>query len=67
MQIESTQGCQMAKIEIKQTNEMREAIISELIESEALINLLERKGIITKRELVDEIKKLKSELFKSKH
>jgi hypothetical protein len=57
----------MAKIEIKQTNEMREAIISELIESEALINLLERKGIITKRELVDEIKKLKSELFKSKH
>jgi hypothetical protein len=57
----------MAKIEIKQTHEIKEAIISELIESEALINLLERKGIITKRELVDEIKKLKAELFKSKH
>jgi len=57
----------MAKIEIKQTNEVKEAIISELIESEALINLLEKKGIITKRELVDEIKKLKAELFKSKH
>ncbi|MFB3924523.1 MAG: hypothetical protein ACE14T_00585 [Syntrophales bacterium] len=57
----------MAKIEIKQTNEMKEAIISELIESEALINLLEKKGIITKQELVDEIKKLKSELLKSKH
>ncbi len=57
----------MAKIEIKQSNEVKEAIISELIESEALINLLEKKGIITKRELVDEIKKLKAELFKSKH
>lgn len=57
----------MAKIEIKQSNELKEAIVSELIESEALINLLERKGIITKRELVDEIKKLKAELFKSKH
>ena len=57
----------MAKIEIKQTSEMKEAIISELIESEALINLLERKGIITKKELVEEIRKLKSELFKSKH
>jgi hypothetical protein len=57
----------MAKIEIKQNNELKEAIVSELIESEALINLLERKGIITKRELVDEIKKLKAELFKSKH
>lgn len=57
----------MAKIEIKHNNELKEAIVSELIESEALINLLERKGIITKRELVDEIKKLKAELFKSKH
>ncbi len=57
----------MAKIEIKQTSEVKEAIIAELIESEALINLLERKGIITKKELVEEIRKLKAELFKSKH
>jgi len=57
----------MAKIEIKQTNEMKEALITELIESEALISLLEKKGIITKRELADEIKKLRAEIFKSKH
>jgi hypothetical protein len=57
----------MAKVEIKQSSEAKEAIISELIESEALINLLEKKGIITKRELVDEIKRLKAELFKSRH
>ena len=60
-------GRGMAKIEIKQTSEVKEAIIAELIESEALINLLERKGIITKKELVEEIRKLKAELFKSKH
>jgi hypothetical protein len=57
----------MAKIEIKQTSEMREALISELIESEALINILERKGIITKQELVQEMKRLRAELLKSKH
>ena len=57
----------MAKIEIKQSTEAKDAIMSELIESEALINLLEKKGIITKRELVEEIKRLKADLFKSKH
>ncbi|HPL62925.1 MAG: hypothetical protein PHG91_01975 [Syntrophales bacterium] len=57
----------MAKIEIKQSSEMREALVSEMIESEALINILERKGIITKQELVQEMKKLRAELLKAKH
>ena len=33
----------------------REALVSEIIASEALVNLLERKGIITKEELMEEI------------
>jgi len=52
---------------IKNSVEIKEALISELIESEALINLLERKGIISKRELHDEIKKLRLELQKAHH
>jgi hypothetical protein len=60
----------MSKVEaknIKNSVEIKEALISELIESEALINLLERKGIISKRELHDEIKKLRLELQKAHH
>jgi hypothetical protein len=60
----------MSKVEtknIKNSVEIKEALISELIESEALINLLERKGIISKRELHDEIKKLRLELHKAHH
>ena len=60
----------MSKVEaknIKNSVEIKEALITELIESEALINLLERKGIISKRELHDEIKKLRLELHKAHH
>jgi hypothetical protein len=35
---------------------LRELLMSEAIQSEALINLLARKGIITKRELLEEMK-----------
>ena len=34
----------------------RELIISEIIQTEALIALLDRKGIITKQELIEEIR-----------
>jgi hypothetical protein len=64
------EGLGMSKVEaknIKNSVEIKEALISELIESEALINLLERKGIISKRELHDEIKKLRLELQKAHH
>ena len=36
-----------------------ELLMSEVIQSEALINLLEKKVIITKSELIEEIKRLK--------
>jgi hypothetical protein len=64
------EGLGMSKVEVKNIKnsvEIKEALISELIESEALINLLERKGIISKRELHDEIKKLRLELQKAHH
>jgi hypothetical protein len=38
--------------------------MSEVIESEALVNLLERKGIIARRELLEEIKAVQSSLLK---
>ena len=39
----------MAKqLDPKQTVDLREVVISEIIQSGALVNLLERKGIITK-------------------
>jgi hypothetical protein len=37
----------------------RELLISNTVEQEALVNLLERKGIITKAELLEEIKRLR--------
>jgi len=56
----------MAKIlDPKQTVDLREVVISEIIQSEALVNLLERKGIITKQELLEEIKKIQIDLVKS--
>lgn len=36
-----------------------ELLMSNVIEQEALVNLLDRKGIITKAELLEEIKRLK--------
>ena len=42
-----------------------ERLTYEVIRAEALINLLDRKGIVTKRELFEEIKKVKATLPKS--
>jgi len=40
----------------------KKLLMSEVIQSEALVNLLERKGIITKKELLEEIKAVQSTL-----
>jgi len=40
----------------RETVTFRELIISEVIQTEALIALLDRKGIITKQELLQEIR-----------
>ena len=52
------------KLDPKQTVDLREVVISEIIQSEALVNLLERKGIISKEELLEEIKKVQASMLK---
>jgi hypothetical protein len=44
----------------RDTVTFKELLMSEVVQSEALINLLERKGIISKRELLDEIKSIRA-------
>jgi hypothetical protein len=53
------------KLDPKQTDDLREVVISEIIQSETLVNLLERKGIITKEELLEEIKKVQASVSKT--
>lgn len=43
----------------------KELLMSEVIQSDALINLLDRRGIITKEELPEEMKRVKATLPKS--
>ena len=53
------------KLDPKQTVSPREVVISEIVQSETLVNLLERKGIITKEELLKEIKKVQASVSKT--
>ena len=46
--------------------DLRELLMSEVIQSEALINLLDRKGVISKQELLEEMKRVQSTMIKSK-
>ena len=50
------------KLDPKEVVSFKELLISEMIQSEALVNLLERKGIISKQELLEEIKAVHSKL-----
>jgi hypothetical protein len=47
------------KLDSKEVVSFEEVLLSNVLEQEALVNLLEKKGIITKAELLDEIKKLR--------
>jgi hypothetical protein len=47
------------KLDPKETVSFEELLMSNVIEQEALIDLLEKKGIITKSELLEEVKRLK--------
>jgi hypothetical protein len=49
----------------KETVTFEELLINNTYEQEALVNLLERKGIIIKAELLEEMKRLKREQKKS--
>ena len=50
------------KLDSKETVSLKEALISEIIQSEALVNLLERKGIVTRKELLEEVKAVEASL-----
>ncbi len=50
------------KIDPKQTVDLKDLLLSEVIQSEALINILDRKGIISKQELLEEMKRVQATL-----
>lgn len=54
------------KLNQKQTVDFKELLMSEVIQSEALINLLDRKGLISKQELLEEMKRVQASLKRSK-
>lgn len=52
------------KLDRKQTVDFKELLISEVIQHEALINVLVRKGIITRKEPLEEIDRIATKLPK---
>ena len=54
-----------AKLDQKQTVDLKELLMSEVIQSETMINILDRKGIISKKELLEEMKRVQANLPKS--
>ena len=50
------------KLDTKEIVTAEELLMSEVIQSEALINLLDRKGIISKQELLAEMKTIQAKL-----
>jgi len=52
------------KLDHKEVVSFKELLMSEVIQSEALINLLDRKGYISKQELLEEIKNVQAKLPK---
>lgn len=53
------------QLDPKELVSFKELLMSEVIHSEALVNLLDRKGIITKKELLEEMKKVQASLNKA--
>jgi hypothetical protein len=47
------------KLDSKETVTFEELLLSNTIQQEAIFNILERKGLINKQELLDEIKRLR--------
>ncbi len=50
------------KLDPQEVVDLQELFMSGIIQSEALINLLDRKGIITKQELLEEMKRVQATL-----
>jgi hypothetical protein len=53
------------KLDEKQLVEFKELLMSEVIQSDALINILDRKGIVSKQELLAEMKKVQAAMVKA--
>ena len=49
------------KLDPKETATFEEVLMSNVYTQEALINLLEKKGLITKKDLLEEIRRLRLE------
>ncbi len=54
------------KLDSKEIVDFKELLMSEVIQSEAIINLLDKKGIISKQELLEEMKSVQAKMIKSK-
>ena len=54
------------KLDPKQLVDFKELLMSEVIQSETLINILDKKGIISKQELLEEMKRVQASMLKSK-
>ena len=48
------------QLDPEQFEDIKEMMVYEVVLSEALVNLLDKKGIVKKAELLEEIKKIKS-------
>ena len=56
----------MAKeLDPKELVSFKEMLLNEVITSEAIINLLDKKGIISREELLEEIKKVHASMLKA--
>jgi len=53
------------KLDKKEIVDFKELLMSEVIQSEALINLLDKKGLISKQELLEEMKRVQALMMKS--
>jgi len=54
------------KLDPKELISFKELLMSEVIQSDAIINLLDRKGIISKQELLEEIRSVQAAMAKSR-
>jgi hypothetical protein len=53
------------KLDPRQTVDLNELLTSIIIQEEALVNLLDGKGILSKQELLEEIKKVQASMLKA--
>jgi hypothetical protein len=53
------------KLDSSEVVDLQELLMSKVIKSEAVINLLDRKGIITKKELLAEMKQFQRSMVKA--